>query len=108
MKMEKRLKVKKGDQVKVIAGEHKGKEGEVLEVNRSNDRIVVQGVNLVTKHIKPNATNPQGGVEETEAGVHISNVMVIDSKGNATRVGRRRGENGKLVRFSKKSNEDLK
>lgn len=108
MKMEKRLKVKKGDQVKVIAGEHKGKEGEVLEVNRSNDRIVVQGVNLVTKHIKPNATNPQGGVEETEAGVHISNVMVIDSNGNATRVGRRRGENGKLVRFSKKSNEDLK
>lgn len=108
MEMEKRFKVKKGDQVKVIAGEHKGKEGEVLEVNRSNDRVIVEGVNLATKHIKPNATNPQGGVEETEAGLHISNVMVVDSKGNTTRVGRRRGDNGKLVRFSKKSNEELK
>lgn len=106
--MEKRLKVKKGDQVKVIVGEHKGKQGEVLEVNRSNDRVIVEGVNLVTKHIKPNATNPQGGVEETEAGLHISNVMVVDSKGNSTRVGRRRGDNGKLVRFSKKTNEELK
>lgn len=106
--MEKRLKVKKGDQVKVIAGEHKGKQGEVLEVNRSNDRVVVEGVNVVTKHIKPSATNPQGGVEETEAGIHISNVMLIDKQGNATRVGRRRGDNGKLVRFSKKSNEEIK
>ena len=106
--MHKRYKVKKGDQVKVIAGEHKGKTGPIMEVDTSKDRVIVEGVNLVTKHIKPSATNPQGGVEETEAGIHISNVMVIDAQGNATRVGRRRGDNGKLTRFSKKSNEEIK
>jgi large subunit ribosomal protein L24 len=106
--MDKRLKVKKGDRVKVIAGEHKSKEGVVLTVERSKDRVVIEGVNVVTRHIKPSATNPQGGVQEKEAGIHISNVMVIDNQGNTTRVGRRRGENGKLVRYSKKSNEEIK
>ncbi|MDG1781523.1 MAG: 50S ribosomal protein L24 [Flavobacteriales bacterium] len=106
--MEKRLKVKKGDQVKVIAGTSKGKTGTVLVVDRSSDRITIEGVNMVTRHVKPNATNPQGGVIEQEAGIHISNVMVIDNQGNATRVGRRRGDDGKLVRFSKKSNEEIK
>lgn len=106
--MDKRLKIKKGDRVKVVAGEHKSKEGAVLAVDRKKDRIIIEGVNVVSRHIKPSATNPQGGVTEKEAGIHISNVMVIDNQGNATRVGRRRGENGKLVRYSKKSNEEIK
>lgn len=106
--MDKRLKVKKGDRVRVISGEHKSKEGSVLAVERAKDRVIIEGVNVVTRHIKPSATNPQGGVTEKEAGIHISNVMVIDNKGNATRVGRRRGDNGKLVRYSKKSNEEIK
>ncbi|MDP4827477.1 MAG: 50S ribosomal protein L24 [Flavobacteriales bacterium] len=106
--MDKRLKVKKGDQVKVISGENKGKEGSVLQVLRDKDRVIVEGVNIVTKHVKPSATNPQGGVMQQEAAIHISNVMVIDNQGNATRIGRRRGDNNKLVRFSKKSNEEIK
>ncbi len=106
--MDKRLKVKKGDRVKVIAGEHKNKEGLVMAVERAKDRVIIEGVNVVTRHIKPSATNPQGGVTEKEAGIHISNVMVIDNSGNPTRVGKRRGENGKLVRYSKKTNEEIK
>ena len=105
--MEKRLKIKSGDTVKVISGGSRGKEGTVISVDRK-DRVVVEGVNIVTKHVKPNASNPQGGVVKVEAGIHISNVMVVDAAGNATRVGRRRNDNGKLTRYSKKSNEDLK
>ncbi|NQX90803.1 MAG: 50S ribosomal protein L24 [Flavobacteriales bacterium] len=105
--MYKRVKVKKGDQVRVLSGEHKGSEGSVLEVIRATDRVLIEGVNIVTKHVKPNANNPQGGVEKKEAPIHISNVQVIDKQGNATRVGRRRADNGKLVRYSKKSNEEL-
>ena len=106
--MEKRLKIKSGDKVKIISGGSRGKEGTVISVDRSKDRVVVEGVNIVTKHVKPNASNPQGGVVKVEAGIHISNVMVVDAAGNATRVGRRRNDNGKLTRYSKKSNEDLK
>lgn len=106
--MYKRLKIKKGDRVTITTGEHKGKEGTVLTVDRIKDRVIIEGVNMVTRHIKPSATNPQGGVSEKEAAIHISNVMVIDNQGNATRVGRRRGDNGKLVRFSKKTNEEIK
>lgn len=106
--MEKRLKIKSGDTVKIISGGSRGKEGTVISVDRSKDRVVVEGVNIVTKHVKPNASNPQGGVVKVEAGIHISNVMVVDAAGNATRVGRRRNDNGKLTRYSKKSNEDLK
>ena len=105
--MYKRLKVKKGDLVKVISGENKGSEGTVLKVVRATDRVLIEGVNIVTKHVKPNANNPQGGVEKMEAPIHISNVMVIDKQGNPTRVGKRRADNGKLVRYSKKSNEEL-
>jgi len=106
--MEKRLKIKSGDTVKVISGGSRGKQGTVISVDRSKDRVVVEGVNIVTKHVKPNASNPQGGVVKSEAGIHISNLMVIDAAGNATRVGRRRNTDGKLTRYSKKSNEDLK
>jgi large subunit ribosomal protein L24 len=106
--MTKRPKVKKGDQVKVLSGEDKGKQGVVLEVIRKKDRVIVEGVNVVTKHIKPSATNPQGGVEKAEAAIHISNVMVIDNQGNATRIGRRRADNGKLERYSIKSKQEVK
>jgi len=106
--MFKRVKVKKGDLVVVTTGDSKGKQGRVVEVNRDNDRVVVEGVNLVKKHRKPSAQNPQGGIESIAAGINISNVKVVDAKGNATRVGRRRNADGKLERFSKKSGETLK
>jgi len=106
--MFKRVKVKKGDLVVVTAGDNKGKQGRIVEVNRDNDRVVVEGVNLVKKHRKPSAQNPQGGIESIAAGINISNVKVVDAKGNATRIGRRRNADGKLERFSKKSGETLK
>jgi large subunit ribosomal protein L24 len=106
--MFKRLKVKKGDLVVVTAGDNKGKQGRVVEVNRDSDRVVVEGVNLVKKHRKPSAQNPQGGIESIAAGINVSNVKLIDAKGNATRVGRRRNADGKLERYSKKSGETLK
>ena len=94
--------------MKVISGGNRGKQGPVVSVDRDTDRVVIEGVNIVTKHVKPSASNPQGGVVKVEAGIHISNVMVVDAAGNVTRVGRRRNDAGKLTRFSKKSNEDLK
>ena len=106
--MYKRYKVKRGDTVKVIAGKNKGRQGEVIEVIRKTDRVIVQGINMITKHVKPSATNPEGGIETKEAPIHISNVMVIDNQGNPTRVGRRRNAEGKLERFSKKSGEVIK
>jgi len=106
--MFKRLKVKKGDLVVVTTGEYKGKQGRIVEVDRTKDRVVVEGVNLVKRHRKPSAQNPQGGIEEIAAPIHISNVMVVDGKGNATRVGRRRNAEGKLERYSKKSGEVIK
>jgi len=106
--MFKRVKVKKGDLVVVTTGDSKGKQGRVVEVNRDNDRVVVEGLNLVKKHRKPSAQNPQGGIESIAAGINISNVKVVDAKGNATRIGRRRNADGKLERFSKKSGETLK
>ena len=106
--MFKRVKVKKGDTVKVIAGGSKGKQGTVMSVDRKSDRVKIEGVNMVKKHVKPGPANPQGGIESVEAGIHISNVMVVDAAGNATRVGRRRGDDGKLVRYSKKTNAELK
>lgn len=105
--MYKRYKVKKGDQVRILAGKCKGEQGEVASVDRSNDRVIVKGQNMITKHNKPTPTNPQGGIEKKEAPIHISNVMVIDNQGNASRLGRRRGDDGKLVRFSKKSGEEI-
>jgi large subunit ribosomal protein L24 len=105
--MQPKLKIKKGDTVKVIAGASKGKEGNVLEVFPKKSRVLVEGVNIISKHSKPGNANPQGGIVKKEAPIHISNVMLIDNKGNATRVGRRE-EGDKLVRFSKKSGEVIK
>lgn len=98
--------VKTGDVVKVIAGNAKGKTGKILSVITDKSRVVVEGVNLVTKHLKPNAKNPQGSIEKREAGIHISNVQLIDPKsGEATRIGRKLNDQGKLQRYSKKSGD---
>ena len=94
--------------VKVIAGNEKGTEGKVLVIYPKKSRALVEGVNMISKHTKPNASNPQGGIVKKEAPVHISNLMVVDAKGNPTRIGRRRDDKGKLVRFSKKSGEVIK
>jgi large subunit ribosomal protein L24 len=102
-----KLKVRKGDTVKVLSGDSKGAQGRVLEVLVSERRVLIEGVNMATKHTKPNAQNTQGGIVKKEAPIHISNVMVVDGKGNATRVGRRM-EGDKLVRYSKKSGEVIK
>ena len=104
-----KLHIKTGDTVKVIAGEFKGEEGKVLRVIPSKNRALVEGVNEVSKHQKPSASNPQGGIVKEEAPIHISNLMIIDPKsGDATRIGRKTDENGKLVRYSKKSGEVIK
>jgi len=102
-----KLKIRKGDIVKVMAGDSKGSQGRVLEVNLDNRKVLVEGVNLVSKSTKPNAKNTQGGIIKKEMPIHISNVMLVDGKGNTTRVGRR-VEEGKLVRYSKKSQEIIK
>lgn len=106
--MQKKLHIKKGDTVVVLSGDDKGQKGRVLEIIRKTDRAIVEGVNMMKKHTKPNAANPQGGRIERESSVHISNLMLIDPKTGPTRVGRRLNENGKLVRFSKKSGEEIK
>ena len=107
--MQKKLHIKKGDTVVVITGNYKGQKGRVLEVIRNNDRAIVEGVNLVKKHTKPNAQNPQGGIVEQEASIHISNLMLVDPKtGERTRIGRRENDEGKLIRYSKKSGEEIK
>ncbi len=106
--MFKRLKIKKGDMVVVTSGDNKGKQGRVIEVNRDKDTVIVEGINMITRHRKPSAQNPQGGIEKREAGIHLSNVMLLDAKGNATRIGRRKNEEGKLERFAKKTGEAIK
>jgi large subunit ribosomal protein L24 len=97
--------IKKGDMVQVIAGDDKGKKGRVIEIVSDSDRAFVEGINIVSRHTKPNAQNQNGGIIKKEAPVHISNLKVVDKSGNATRVGRKLGEKGKLVRVSKKSGE---
>ena len=105
----KKLHIKKGDTVYVNAGNDKGKTGRVLEVIPAKNRAIVEGVNMCKKATKPNAQNPQGGIIEQEAPIHISNLQVLDPKsGKATRVGRKAGANGKLVRYAKKSGEEIK
>ncbi len=104
-----KLHVRKGDTVKVISGNSKGKTGKVLEVHPGKYRAIVEGVNVVSKHIKPSATNPNGGIDKTEASIHLSNLMVVDpTNGEATRIGRKADDKGKLVRYSKKSGEVIK
>lgn len=104
-----KLHIKKGDTVYVNSGEDRGKTGKVLQVRVKELRAVVEGINMVTKHQKPNAKNPQGGIVKVEAPIHISNLNVVDPKtGKPTRIGRRKNEEGKLVRYAKKSGEEIK
>jgi len=107
--MQKKLHIKKGDTVMVIAGESKGQKGRVLEVDRDKERAIVEGVNVVSRHTKPNAKAPQGGILKKEAPVHISNLLPLDpTSGKPTRIGRKLDSRNKLVRYSKKSGEEIK
>ena len=104
-----RLHIRKGDTVKVLAGDDRGKTGKVLEVVLEKNRAVVEGINIVTKHTKPSAGKPEGGIKKTEAGLHISNLMLIDpATGAATRTGRKLNTKNKLQRYSKKTGEFIK
>ena len=104
-----KLKIRKGDLVQVIAGDSKGKQGKVLEVLLKDNKAVVEGANMVSRHTKPNAANPNGGIIKKEAPIHVSNLMVVDPKsGKPTRVGRQKNAEGKLVRIAKKSGEEIK
>lgn len=101
-----KLKIKKGDLVIVLAGNSRGKQGKVLEILVDAQRALIEGVNLVSRHTKPNAANPNGGIIKKEAAIHISNIKLIDPKsGKPTRVGRKVDAKGKLVRFAKISGE---
>ena len=103
------LKIKKGDTVYVLAGDDKGKTGRVLNILREEGKAIVEGVNIVSKSTKPNANAPQGGIIKKEAPIDLSNLAVADPKsGKPTRVGFRFDENGKKVRYSKKSGEEIK
>lgn len=107
--MSKKRHIKKGDVVIVISGEYKGQQGRVLEVSVDENRAIVEGVNMVMKHTKPNAQNPQGGIIKKETFIHLSNLLPVDpSTGKATRVGRRVNDKNKLVRYAKKSGEEIK
>lgn len=104
-----KLHIKKGDLVIVNSGESKGVKGRVLEVLVKKNKAIVEGANMVSRHTKPNAKYPQGGIIKKEAPIHISNLSLIDpSSGTPTRIGRRLNREGKLVRYSKKSGEELK
>lgn len=101
--------IKKGDIVMVNAGDDKGRTGRVLKVLVKKQRAIVEGLNMVSKHTKPNAQNPQGAILSIEAPIHISNLNVLDPKSaKGTRIGRRRDDNGKLVRYAKQSGEVIK
>ena len=99
-----KIKIKRDDKVLVIAGEHKGSQGKVIKVLRDQYKAIIEGVNMIKKHAKPSAKNPQGGIVEKEAPIHISNLSLTTSEGEATRVGYR-VEDGNKVRFAKKNNE---
>jgi len=103
-----KLHIRKGDTVKVLSGNHKGREGQVLKVLPKAYRAIVADTNLVSRHLKPTAKNPQGSIEKREAPIHLSNLMLIETAtGKATRIGRRRNEAGKLERYSKKTGNTI-
>ena len=104
--MKAKIKIKKGDTVKIVAGNHKGQQGNVLSVIIDDNKALIEGVNLVHRHTKPSASNPQGGIVKKEAPIHISNLVLLQN-GIATKVGRKL-EGNKIVRYSKKSGEVIK
>ena len=105
--MQKKLHIKIGDTVKVLSGESRDQQGTVLSIDRTKERVIVEGVNVVKRHTKPSASEPQGGIVEKEGSIHLSNLMVV-VKGQASRIGRKLNDKGKLVRYSKKSGEEIK
>lgn len=107
--MQKKLHIRKGDMVRVLTGESRGKDGRVLEVDRKTMTAYVEGLNMKAKHGKPSTANPQGGITHKEGAIHLSNLMLIDPKsGEPTRVGRRSENDGSLARYSKRSGETIK
>jgi large subunit ribosomal protein L24 len=102
-----KFKLKKGDLVRVISGESKGQEGKIIQIDTKKQRALVEGVNLVSKHSKPNAKNPQGGIVKQEGSIHISNLMFVEG-GKTTRLGRQKDKDGKVVRVSKSTKEVIK
>ena len=107
--MRTKLHIKKGDTVMVIAGNTKGQQGRVLKINASDNKAIVEGINMISKHTKPNADNPKGGIIKRESPIHLSNLMVIDSSGKPTRIGRKLDEKqNKSIRYSKKTAEVVK
>lgn len=101
-----KLHIKKGDTVQVISGNSKGKTGKVLDVDKEKSKAIVEGTNMVTKHVKPSASNPNGGIEKKEAAIHVSNLMLVDpSNGKPTKIGRKLNDKNKLQRYSKKTGE---
>ena len=101
-----KIKFKNGDKVRVIAGDHKGTEGEIVTLIREKNKAIVSGVNVVKRHTKPNAQNPKGGIIEKEAPIAISNLSLLTAEGQTTRIGYRT-EDGKKVRVSRKTNEAI-
>jgi large subunit ribosomal protein L24 len=105
----KKFHIRKGDTVMILSGEDRGKKGKVLEVDRKKYGAIVEGRNMVTKHVKPSANNPNGGIENTEASIHLSNLMLVDpATGEPTRIGRKADGKGKLKRYSKKTGDLIK
>ena len=108
-KIPSKIHIRRGDTVKVLSGNSRGKSGRVLEIYSDKYRALVEGANMVTKHLKPSAANPNGGIEKREAPIHLSNLMVVEpSSGEATKIGRKSNDDGKLQRYSKKTGEFIK
>ena len=103
-----KLHVKKGDTVLVLSGNDKGKQGKVMRVDVKKNKAIVEGVRIISKHTRPNTEHPQGDIIKQAAPIHISNLMVVDKSGKPSRIGRKKDENGKLVRYSKKTGEIIK
>ena len=104
-----KLHIRSGDTVKVISGNSKGKTGKIISVIVDKNRAIVEGVNVITKHVKPTAQKPNGGIEKREAAIHVSNLMLVDpATGEATRTGRKLDDKGKLQRYSKKTGQIIK
>lgn len=109
VKNKEKFHIRKGDTAIVISGNDKGKKGKVLEVLKDKRRAIIEGANIITKHVKPSAKHPEGGIEKTEAAIHISNIMLVDpSTGEPTKTGRKKDSEGKLQRVSKKTGEVIK
>lgn len=106
--MQLKLKIKKGDTVKVIAGDSKGQQGKILSVDRKKLKAIVEGVNIVSKHSKPTSATPNGGIIKKEAPIHISNIMYLDASGKISKIGRKPDSKNKMARYAKTSGEIIK